>query len=198
MYSWSNAQLPNQELCATGISCSLAHYLIYIQLSIDVVVFFILLGSRSIRGAPSGVPLPIVTQIGEVLDNRYEVTEFKGKGVFSTVMRARDHGVGRGAAAAGTATGPGPEVAIKVIRANETMYKAAQMEQTILRKLSSSDPENRKHCIRMLRAFEFRKHMCLVFEPMVRGSRATGCKRRVASWGLKGITERLTGAQGCG
>nr|BCL66282.1 serine/threonine-protein kinase PRP [Volvox reticuliferus] len=106
-------------------------------------------------------------QIGEVLDNRYEVTEFKGKGVFSTVMRARDHGVGRGAAAGGPAPPSGaPEVAIKVIRANETMYKAAQTEQAILRKLCSSDPDNRKHCIRLLRAFEFRKHMCLVFEPM--------------------------------
>ncbi|GIL68379.1 hypothetical protein Vafri_21678 [Volvox africanus] len=106
-------------------------------------------------------------QIGEVLDNRYEVTEFKGKGVFSTVMRARDHGVGRGAIAAGAASSSGaPEVAIKVIRANETMYKAAQTEQAILKKLCSSDPENRKHCIRLLRAFEFRKHMCLVFEPM--------------------------------
>ncbi|GLI63601.1 hypothetical protein VaNZ11_006603 [Volvox africanus] len=106
-------------------------------------------------------------QIGEVLDNRYEVTEFKGKGVFSTVMRARDHGVGRGVTAAGAAPSSGaPEVAIKVIRANETMYKAAQTEQAILRKLCSSDPENRKHCIRLLRAFEFRKHMCLVFEPM--------------------------------
>nr|ADI46819.1 PRP4f [Volvox carteri f. nagariensis] len=104
-------------------------------------------------------------QIGEVLDNRYEVTEFKGKGVFSTVMRARDHGVGRGAAAAGSSAS-GPEVAIKVIRANETMYKAAQTEQAILRKLCSSDPDNRKHCIRLLRVFEFRKHMCLVFEPM--------------------------------
>nr|BBC28445.1 serine/threonine-protein kinase PRP4 [Yamagishiella unicocca] len=106
-------------------------------------------------------------QIGEVLDGRYELTEFKGKGVFSNVMRARDLGVGRaGAAAATAAGGGGPEVAIKVIRANETMYKAAQTEQAILRKLCGSDPDNRKHCIRLLRAFEFRKHMCLVFEPM--------------------------------
>ena len=72
-------------------------------------------------------------------------------------MRARDRAAGGG---------PG-EVAIKVIRANETMYKAAQTEQSILRQLGNSDPENRKHCIRLLRAFEFRKHMCLVFEPMV-------------------------------
>jgi hypothetical protein len=29
-------------------------------------------------------------QVGEVLDNRYEVFACKGKGVFSTVLRARD------------------------------------------------------------------------------------------------------------
>lgn len=111
-------------------------------------------------------------QIGEVLDGRYEVTEFKGKGVFSNVMRARDLGAGRVAGGIGGGIGVA-EVAIKVIRANETMYKAALTEQAILRKLSSSDPDNRKHCIRMLRSFEFRKHMCLVFEAMVSG--LAGC-----------------------
>lgn len=59
------------------------------------------------------------------------------------------------------------QVAIKLIRSNETMYKAAQMELTILKRLCNSDPDNRKHCIRLLRAFEYRNHMCLVFEPMV-------------------------------
>lgn len=98
------------------------------------------------------------------------MTEFKGKGVFSTVMRARDLGVsGAAAAAAGGSGRVAPEVAIKVIRANDTMYKAALTEQAILRRLAAGDPDNRKHCIRMLRAFEFRKHMCLVFEAMVGG-----------------------------
>ena len=38
------------------------------------------------------------------------------------------------------------EVAIKVIRANETMYKAAQLEITVLKKLMGADPENKRHC----------------------------------------------------
>lgn len=33
---------------------------------------------------------PSSAQVGEVLDNRYEVFACKGKGVFSTVLRARD------------------------------------------------------------------------------------------------------------
>ena len=52
------------------------------------------------------------------MDGRYEVFATHGKGVFSTVLRARDQKTGNGA-----------EVAIKMIRANETMYKAAQTEK---------------------------------------------------------------------
>ena len=55
----------------------------------------------------------------------------------------------------------------QVIRANETMYKAGQMEKVILRKLSEADKEGRRHCIRMLSSFEYRKHLCLVFESLV-------------------------------
>lgn len=46
----------------------------------------------------------------------------------------------------------------------QTMYKAAQMELAVLNRLGQSDPENRKHCIRLLRYFEYRHHMCLVSE----------------------------------
>ncbi len=63
---------------------------------------------------------------------------------------------------------PAPQVAIKMIRSNDVMTKAAQTEQAILRALAIADPDNRKHCIRMLRSFEYRHHTCLVFEPMVR------------------------------
>ena len=53
------------------------------------------------------------------MDGRYEVFATHGKGVFSTVLRARDQQAGD------TST----EVAIKMIRANETMFKAAQTEK---------------------------------------------------------------------
>ena len=127
--------------------------------------------------------------MGEQLDGgRYEVFATHGRGVFSSVLRTRDL----------ASDPPGAEVAIKVIRANETMYKAAQQEITILRKarrtpspprgrdrdardrdhskpspgacvcaqLAGADPENRRHCIRLLRTFEYRNHMFLVFESM--------------------------------
>lgn len=96
-------------------------------------------------------------RIGEVLDGRYEVTATIGKGVFSSVVRAADR----------KATKEGPaEVAIKMIRNNETMYKTGQGELVILRKLSGADPEDRRHCVRLLSSFEYRAHLCLVFESL--------------------------------
>ena len=46
--------------------------------------------------------------LGEILDNRYHVYSNLGKGVFSSVVKARD-------------TKEGNDVAIKIIRNNETM-----------------------------------------------------------------------------
>ena len=94
------------------------------------------------------------------MDSRYEVFASNGKGVFSTVVRARD-------TARRDIEGRYPEVAIKLIRSNETMFKAAQTEVQVLKLLGSTDPENHKNVIRMLRHFEYRNHMCLVFEAMV-------------------------------
>ena len=54
-------------------------------------------------------------QVGEVLDGRYEVFATHGRGVFSSVLRARDR------AEPDAATGQPRDVAIKIIRANDTM-----------------------------------------------------------------------------
>ena len=54
-----------------------------------------------------------------------------------------------------------------MIRANEVMFKAGQTETVILRKLSGADPEGKRHVVRLLRTFEYRQHLCLVFENMV-------------------------------
>jgi serine/threonine-protein kinase PRP4 len=93
--------------------------------------------------------------IGEVLDERYQVFTNLGRGVFSCVVRARD------------IKDPGtPDVAIKIIRNNDVMYKAGQKEYSILKRLQEADPEGKKHVVRMLSNFEHRKHLCIVFESM--------------------------------
>ncbi len=100
-------------------------------------------------------------RIGEVLDDRYTITAHLGKGVFSSVLRAVDKTKDEGES----------KVAIKVIRCNETMRKAAQLEIDILQKLSGSDPENKRHCVRFLRHFEYRDHVFIVFESLARNLR---------------------------
>jgi serine/threonine-protein kinase PRP4 len=100
-------------------------------------------------------------QVGEIMDNRYEVYATHGKGVFSTVLRARDM------AKKHPTSGAPIEVAIKVIRANDIMYKAGQTETIILRKLAGADPEGKRHVVQFIRAFDYRSHLCLVFESMV-------------------------------
>ncbi|KAL6969827.1 non-specific serine,threonine protein kinase [Sarracenia purpurea var. burkii] len=96
-------------------------------------------------------------RLGELLDGRYEVTAAHGKGVFSTVIRAKDLKAGSG--------DPG-EVAIKIIRNNEHMHKAGKEELIILKKLVGADPDNKRHCVRFLSSFKYRNHLCLVFESL--------------------------------
>jgi len=55
---------------------------------------------------------------------------------------------------------------IKVIRNNETMLKAGMKELECLKSIAAADPENRRHCIRLVSWFEHRNHLCMVFEPM--------------------------------
>ncbi|KAF9126025.1 U4/U6 small nuclear ribonucleoprotein prp4 [Mortierella sp. 14UC] len=91
---------------------------------------------------------------GELLDGRYLVTSVLGKGVFSSVVKARD------------SKNDDEEVAIKILRSNEAMYKAGKKELDILKRLMDNDPLNKKHVIRLLRHFEHRGHLCLVFESL--------------------------------
>lgn len=76
-----------------------------------------------------------------------------GKGVFSIVIKCVDLKVK-----------DGEPVAIKVIRNNDTMRKAADKERSILSMIKDRDPENRRHCVRLLSHFEFRNHVALVFD----------------------------------
>uniref|UniRef100_A0A803KV34 Serine/threonine-protein kinase PRP4 homolog n=1 Tax=Chenopodium quinoa TaxID=63459 RepID=A0A803KV34_CHEQI len=96
-------------------------------------------------------------RFGEVLDSRYEITAAHGKGVFSTVVRAKDLKAG---------SGDPEEVAIKIIRNNETMLKAGTEELVILKKLVGADPDDRRHCVRYLSNFKYRNHLCIVFESL--------------------------------
>ncbi|GAA5919683.1 hypothetical protein JCM1841_005228 [Sporobolomyces salmonicolor] len=105
--------------------------------------------------------------LGEVLDNgRYLVQANLGKGMFSSVVRARDLGEGGVDAGEAGKEGQKREVAIKLVRSQESMFKAGLKEAQILRKLIEADPDDKKHVVRLLRQFEHRGHLCLVFESL--------------------------------
>ncbi|KAK3050862.1 U4/U6 small nuclear ribonucleoprotein prp4 [Extremus antarcticus] len=89
--------------------------------------------------------------LGELLDGRYAVQQQIGKGTFATVVRAQD-------------TRTGTAVAVKIACNNQTMYKAGQKEMEMLELLNSADQDDKKHIIRLLRQFEHKGHLCLVFE----------------------------------
>ncbi|KAK9462116.1 kinase-like protein [Lipomyces oligophaga] len=93
------------------------------------------------------------TVIGQVFDERYHIQASLGKGVFSTVVRAVD-------------TATNEPVAIKIIRNNSVMYKAGMKEISILQLLNRTDPDDMCHVIRLVRSFQYRGHLCLVFEGM--------------------------------
>ncbi|KDQ18713.1 hypothetical protein BOTBODRAFT_52647 [Botryobasidium botryosum FD-172 SS1] len=101
--------------------------------------------------------------LGEALDGgRYQVFSSVGKGIFSGVVKAR---VMKDDTEGGNPAMP-REVAIKIIRAQETMYKAGLKEVQILNKLMQADPDDKRHLVRLERTFEHRGHLCLVFESL--------------------------------
>eukprot|EP00112_Aurelia_sp_Birch-Aquarium-sp1_P011169 Seg2353.3 transcript_id=Seg2353.3/GoldUCD/mRNA.D3Y31 product="Serine/threonine-protein kinase PRP4" protein_id=Seg2353.3/GoldUCD/D3Y31 len=93
-------------------------------------------------------------RIGEVLDKRYDIYGYTGQGVFSNVVRGRD-----------TARS-NQEVAVKIIRNNDIMYKQGLKELEVLKKLNDADADDRYHCLRMFRHFFHKQHLCLVFESL--------------------------------
>jgi len=95
-----------------------------------------------------------VFRAGDMLNDRFRVTQNQGRGVFSTVLRVQDTAFNH------------RELVIKVVRGNESMYKSGLQEVEFLKLLAQKDPEGKKHCVRLLSSFEHRNHLCMVFEPM--------------------------------
>ncbi|PUZ37392.1 hypothetical protein GQ55_9G115400 [Panicum hallii var. hallii] len=94
---------------------------------------------------------------GEVLHGRYEIMAGHGMGVFSNVVRAKDLKAGKD---------DSNEVAIKILRNIPVIYKAGKQEISILEKLASADPKDRRHCVRFISSFMYRNHLCLIFESL--------------------------------
>lgn len=101
----------------------------------------------------------------ELINNgRYRIIKPLGRGVFANVAQAVDVNV------------PDKEnsqqlVAVKIIRRNDMLKKASQKEVDFLRKANEADPQDKKHIIRLLGAFDHKGHLCIVFEHMSKNLR---------------------------
>lgn len=126
-----------------------------------------------------------IAQVGELLESRYLVQDtVSGRGVFSNVVKAKD-----------TKTEGEPLVALKIIRSNDMMKKAAEKEMEILQMLNNADKANKRHIVRLIETFYYRKHIFMVFECMaedLRGALKKYTKNRGMSiMAVKGYTKQL-------
>lgn len=93
-------------------------------------------------------------QMGEKMQERYEVYEVTGKGVFSNVLRARDVDEGN------------REVAIKIIRNNDMMKKCGDKELEILKLIAKDHGADKHNIVQLHEHFWLHGHLCLVFEAL--------------------------------
>jgi len=108
---------------------------------------------RNITGSSVDVEGYYRPQLGEILNNRYRVFGYFGKGTFGSVLKATD-------------LTNNETVAIKLLRNNDHMTRTGLGEMKILEILTASDPEMKANTVRLLSTFVEREHLCLVFEAM--------------------------------
>ena len=109
-------------------------------------------------------------------ERSFKVLELLGEGTFGQVVKCEEvltlvnasTNIMHQAPNVSSSTGnKKPKVyrAIKVIKNKAAYYNQALMEIQIVRLLNEKyDPENRHHLLRMISSFNYRGHLCLVFE----------------------------------
>jgi dual specificity tyrosine-phosphorylation-regulated kinase 1 len=92
-----------------------------------------------------------IVQRGELVMCRYELQNVIGKGSFGQVVRAYDKLEKK-------------TVAIKIIKNKPPFFKQAQIEIRLLELMNKLDPDDKAGIVRLINHFQFREHLCLVFE----------------------------------
>lgn len=93
----------------------------------------------------------IIVREGEFITPRYQIRSLLGQGTFGKVVQCYDRKLGK-------------NVAIKVIRAVQKYRDASQIEIRVLQCLRQHDPLNRYQCVQLLESFDYRNHICIVFD----------------------------------
>lgn len=92
-----------------------------------------------------------VVKSGEIWFERFEIKGLLGKGSFGQVADAYDHK-------------NKCRVAIKIIKNKLAFYNQAKIEIKLLQEMAQNDPAGQMHIVKLREHFEFRNHLCLVFE----------------------------------
>lgn len=103
-----------------------------------------------------------IPRVNEMLNPQYKITAVCGRGVFSTVVKVVD-------------INSNIEYAVKVIRTRDEMLISGEKEKMVVKKLNDIDKSgkyisliflDKNHIIRLINCFDYKKHICLVFELM--------------------------------
>eukprot|EP01041_Mallomonas_annulata_P005195 gene5195-10388_t len=91
----------------------------------------------------------------EIIGERYRIMSLLGKGVFANVLRCMD-------------TQTSELVAIKIMRKSASMTAAGEKELSILQHLQETDPDDKRHIIRLKneRSLYCCGHLCVILENM--------------------------------
>eukprot|EP01103_Thecamoeba_quadrilineata_P008033 TRINITY_DN17827_c0_g1_i1.p1 TRINITY_DN17827_c0_g1~~TRINITY_DN17827_c0_g1_i1.p1 ORF type:complete len:543 (+),score=90.49 TRINITY_DN17827_c0_g1_i1:49-1629(+) len=92
-----------------------------------------------------------VINLGEKLQDRYQVKSHLGKGSYGQVFEAYDH-VNQ------------ELVAVKIIKNKVPFYNQGLVEVRVLEKINQLDPDDSHGIVRLKDKFVHRNHLCLVFE----------------------------------
>jgi len=92
-------------------------------------------------------------KIGDILKDRYEITDHLGDGTFGRVLEVYDNQKKR-------------KYAAKIIRAVDRYIESAQIESDILFKIQEKDPDSKYGIVKLENAFNYHKNYCMLFEPL--------------------------------
>ncbi|KAK9828983.1 hypothetical protein WJX72_003219 [[Myrmecia] bisecta] len=94
-----------------------------------------------------------VFELGENLTSRYKVLSKMGEGTFGRVLECWDRK-------------NKDYVAIKIVRNVQKYRDAAMIELEVLHTLEANDPGGSRHCVSLREWFDYRGHVCMVFEKL--------------------------------
>eukprot|EP00762_Andalucia_godoyi_P005526 ANDGO_00585.mRNA.1 Serine/threonine-protein kinase prp4 len=122
---------------------------------------------------------------GSVFHDRFVLLKEVGRGAYGQVVLAsefrRKDAAHYSAACHSPDPGDRPDVALKILRANDVIASSGRKEISVLSKLAVADPLDRHFCVRMQEHFDYRGHVCIVFELL-----SLNLRQILDDYGIKG------------